>query len=164
MVKNIMVWQKKLLQEKFWQEKTLDEMNEEEWEALCDGCGRCCLVKLEDEDSGEILKSDIHCKLFDCETAKCLKYENRQEYVSDCVRLTPKNIKELNWIPDSCAYRRIAEGRGLSWWHPLVCGESETIKEVGVSVIGRTICESEIKPDEFVNHIAYWPDFEPEEK
>lgn len=147
----------------FWEDKPLVEMNPEEWEALCDGCGRCCLLKLEDEDTGEIMTSDVHCRLLDGETCKCTDYPNRKEKVPDCIKLTPDNVTTINWIPKSCAYRRLAEGRGLAWWHPLVCGDTKTIVDVGISVKGRTVDEKSVPEGEWETHIADWPDWEPKD-
>ena len=148
----------------FWEEKKLNEMSFEEFEALCDNCGRCCLVKLEDEDSGEILISDVHCKLFDADICRCADYENRQEIVPDCVKLTPNNIKSINWIPYSCAYRTLAENRALAAWHPLVSGNPETVEKAGMSVKGLTVCETKIKPNEWVEHITQWQNWYAKEK
>ena len=119
----------------FWDEKTLEQMSEEEWEALCDGCGRCCLMKLEDEDTGEIYTSDVHCQLLDGQTCKCTDYPNRQARVPDCIKLTPENVRTISWIPKTCAYRRLAEGRGLAGWHPLIAGDPETVGAAGVSAV-----------------------------
>jgi uncharacterized cysteine cluster protein YcgN (CxxCxxCC family) len=145
----------------FWEEKTLEEMTPAEWEALCDGCGRCCLIKLEDEDTGVIITSDVRCKLLDGESCRCTDYPNRQRKVPDCVKLTPENVTELAWIPTTCAYRRLAEGRGLAWWHPLVSGDPDTVAAVGVSARGRTFSENDIKPGEWENHAVDWPEYEP---
>ena len=147
----------------FWEEKTLAEMSAEEWEALCDGCGRCCLMKLEDEDSGEILNSDVHCRLLDPDSCRCTDYPNRQAKVPDCIKLTPQNVTTISWIPKSCAYRRLAEGRGLAWWHPLLSGDPETVVAVGVSVRGRTMNETDVKDGEWESHVAEWPEWEPPE-
>ncbi|GHA29429.1 UPF0260 protein [Devosia pacifica] len=145
----------------FWEEKSLNEMTDSEWEALCDGCGRCCLIKLEDEDSGEIITSDVHCRLLDGDQCTCSDYPNRQQKVPDCIKLTPQNILEIKWIPRTCAYRRLAEGRGLPWWHPLLTGTMQTVEDVGVSVRGKTFNETEVAPDEWERHAVDWPDYEP---
>lgn len=146
----------------FWEDKSLAEMSATEWEALCDGCGRCCLLKLEDEDTGEIMTSDVHCRLLDPEKCRCTDYPNRKAKVPDCIKLTPENILQINWIPPTCAYRRLAEGKGLAWWHPLISGDPETIVAVGVSVRGRTVNEDAVQPGEWEDHIVDWPDFDPE--
>ena len=148
----------------FWEDKSLAEMSAAEWEALCDGCGRCCLMKLEDEDTGEIYNSDVRCRLLNGDTCKCSDYKNRQAKVKDCIKLTPENVTEISWIPKSCAYRRIAEGRGLAWWHPLVSGDPETVVTAGVSVRGRTVAEGEVVPGTWEEHVAEWPAYEPAEK
>ena len=145
----------------FWEDKALRDMTAEEWEALCDGCGRCCLMKLEDEDTGQIYTSDVHCRLLDGESCRCTDYEHRHDRVPDCIRLTPDNIGTLHWIPRSCAYRRLAEGRGLAWWHPLVSGDPETVVAAGISVRGRTLSESKVAQGEWENHLAEWPNEEP---
>ena len=148
----------------FWEDKSLDEMSPAEWEALCDGCGRCCLVKLEDEESGEIITSDVRCRLLDGDTCRCKDYPDRQRQVPDCIKLTPQNVVTTSWIPATCAYRRLAEGRGLAWWHPLITGEMQTIEDVGVSVRGRTVSETEVKPGDWENHAVDWPEYEPPEE
>lgn len=145
----------------FWEEKSLAEMTPAEWEALCDGCGRCCLLKLEDEETGQIITSDVRCRLLDGDTCRCTDYAHRQQRVPDCIRLTPDNILGIAWIPTSCAYRRLAEGRGLAWWHPLVSGDPETVVMAGVSVRGRTVSEDEVKPGEWEDHAVDWPEWEP---
>lgn len=147
----------------FWDEKTLDEMTPEEWEALCDGCGRCCLIKLEDEDTGDIMTSDVHCRLLDAHTCQCSDYPDRKAKVPDCIKLSLQNVTKIKWIPATCAYRRLAEGKGLAWWHPLVSGDPETVVTVGVSVRGRTVAEQDVEPNDWVNHAVDWPDWEPED-
>ena len=127
--------------EPFWQRKRLSEMTKAEWEALCDGCGKCCLNKLEDIDSGKILPTNVACRLLDTGTCRCLNYEYRKRIVHDCVVLTPENIETIPWMPGSCAYRLIAEGKPLAWWHPLVSGDPETVHQAGISVRGRAISE-----------------------
>lgn len=123
----------------FWKSKTLEEMTSEEWESLCDGCGRCCLVKLEDEDTGAYYATDLYCRLFNPETCRCSHYQGRQEHVSDCVNLTPHEARTLKWLPPTCAYRLLAEGKPLENWHPLISGRAETVIEAGVSVKGGSL-------------------------
>ena len=147
----------------FWDDKSLAEMSQTEWEALCDGCGRCCLIKLEDEDSGEVFTSDVRCRLLDDASCRCNDYENRQAKVPDCIRLTPDNVTKLAWIPNSCAYRRLAEGRGLAWWHPLVSGDPTSVVAAGVSVKGRTVNENDVTPGDWEKHAVDWPDWQPED-
>ena len=132
----------------FWQTKRLEQMTREEWESLCDGCGLCCLVRFEDEDTGEIIPTRVHCRLFDAERCTCSDYANRRDQVPDCIKLTPWNIEALEWMPKSCAYRRIHEGRPLAAWHPLVSGDPESVHEAGVSVRGQTVSELALKEPE----------------
>ena len=145
----------------FWEDKRLDEMSHEEWEALCDGCGRCCLIKLEDEDTGEIMTSDVRCRLLDGTTCRCTDYPNRKRKVSDCIKLDLDNVRAISWIPTTCAYRRLAEGKGLAWWHPLVSGDPQSVIDAGISVSGRTVDEDDVPADEWEDHIATWPDWDP---
>lgn len=132
----------------FWETKRLDQMTRAEWESLCDGCGLCCLVRFEDEDTGEVIPTRVHCKLFDPVRCTCTDYANRREHVPDCIKLTPWNIEALGWMPKSCAYRRIHEGRPLASWHPLVSGSAETVHQAGVSVRGQTVSETALKEPE----------------
>lgn len=131
-------------------------MTRQEWESLCDGCGRCCLLKLEDVDSGQIDFTNVACRLLDLGTCRCTRYAERKRFVSDCVVLTPGNIEQISWMPATCAYRLIAEGRDLYWWHPLVSGSTETVHSAGVSVRGRAI--SEKRAGDLEDHIVEWPD------
>ncbi len=142
----------------FWTTKTLDEMSASEWESLCDGCGRCCLVKLEDEDTGRIHATDIGCELFDCQTCRCSDYKNRATRIPDCVTLTPQEVRSLKWLPPTCAYRLVESGKGLMWWHPLVSGTTDTVVEAGVSVLGKVAgLEDSISPDQMQDHLVAWP-------
>jgi uncharacterized cysteine cluster protein YcgN (CxxCxxCC family) len=142
----------------FWRSKTLEEMTEAEWESLCDGCGRCCLVKLEDEDTGRIHATDIGCRLFDAATCRCHDYANRSKTVPDCVTLTPEAVRTLSWLPPTCAYRLLGEGKDLPWWHPLVSGDPQTVVAAGVSVRGKVHAnEDEVAEEEIVERIVTWP-------
>lgn len=142
----------------FWRRKTLEEMTPGEWESLCDGCGRCCLVKLEDEDSGEILFTDVGCTLLDGTSCRCRNYPQRQSIVPDCVRLTPDVVRTLTWLPPTCAYRLVREGSDLYWWHPLVSGDPETVHAAGVSVRGRlSASENDVSLEDIVDYIVTWP-------
>jgi uncharacterized cysteine cluster protein YcgN (CxxCxxCC family) len=139
----------------FWETKRLDEMTVAEWESLCDGCGRCCLVRFEDEDTGEVTPTRVSCKLFDADTCRCSNYAQRKRHVPACIKLTPWNIEALTWMPPSCAYRRIYEGRALAWWHPLVSGDPETVHQAGVSIRGQTVSESALAdPDDAMDFPA----------
>jgi uncharacterized cysteine cluster protein YcgN (CxxCxxCC family) len=142
----------------FWKTKALEEMTGSEWESLCDGCGRCCLEKLEDEDTGKIYFTQISCRLLDANLCACKDYPNRHSKVPDCVRLTPQNVRTLNWLPPSCAYRLVAEGKDLHWWHPLISGDPDTVHQAGVSVRGRVAgSESDIAQEDWEDHIVKWP-------
>jgi hypothetical protein len=146
----------------FWKQKTLEALTPAEWESLCDGCGRCCLVKLEDEDNGEIHFTDIGCKLFDSQSCRCNDYAHRRRKVHDCIRLTPETVRGLSWLPPSCAYRLIAEGRDLAWWHPLVSGSPTSVHEAGVSAQGRVAAlETQIELADYPDYIVAWPGKEP---
>lgn len=138
----------------YWERKRLEELSGPEWEALCDGCGRCCVHKLEDDD-GQFHYTAVACRLLDHATASCGDYENRQSRVPDCLTLTPERVTRFDWLPQSCAYRRIAEGRGLAWWHPLVSGDPETVKMAGVSVANRVLSETALESvDDLESYLA----------
>ena len=142
----------------FWQRKSLEEMTDSEWESLCDGCGRCCLNKLEEEGTDRTFYTDVGCRLLDGQTCQCSDYTHRLEKVDDCVRLTPETLKTITWLPPSCAYVLLSEGKDLYWWHPLVSGDPETVHAAGVSVRGR-VRDSEVNvPDaDLEDYIVNWP-------
>jgi len=137
----------------FWKVKSLSEMSATEWESLCDGCGRCCLVKLEDEDTGDYYYTDVACHLFDNGSCRCSDYANRSKRVPDCVKLDPDNVGELGWLPRTCAYRLLSEGKSLAWWHPLVSGTAETVVAAGISMRGKTISEKDVPEAELEDRI-----------
>ncbi|ORE98663.1 YcgN family cysteine cluster protein [Aurantimonas sp. 22II-16-19i] len=141
----------------YWRAKSLEELTGEEWERLCDGCGRCCLNKLEDWDTGEIAWTNVACRLLDGERCRCGQYETRHEVVPDCVGLTPEAVRSLTWLPPSCAYRLVGEGRDLYWWHHLVSGDRETVHQAGVSVRGRTVSEEGLALEDYEDHLVEWP-------
>lgn len=141
----------------FWRTKTLEQMSREEWESLCDGCARCCLLKLEDIDTGEIAATDIHCRLLDPGSCRCRDYERRSDEVPDCLVLDPAAVRTLSWLPPTCAYRLVAEGRDLYWWHPLVSGDPETVHAAGISVRGRVVPEETVSEDDLEDHVVDWP-------
>ena len=148
----------------FWRVKSLEEMDLREWESLCDGCGRCCLVKLEEEDTGRVHYTDVACALFDAGSCRCRDYANRQAKVSDCVRLTPAEVRRLTWLPPTCAYRLVREGRDLPGWHPLVSGDPDSVRKAGVSVHGRvSVSEDELDDTELPDRIVRWPEKVPKQ-
>lgn len=142
----------------FWRVKALDEMNGAEWESLCDGCGRCCLNKLEDSDTGEIAWTDVACRLLDGGSCRCKDYAGRQREVPDCIPLTPETVRTLTWLPPTCGYRLVAEGRDLYWWHPLVSGEADSVHQAGISVRGRTVSEELWPLETFEDRLVTWPE------
>jgi uncharacterized cysteine cluster protein YcgN (CxxCxxCC family) len=144
---------------KFWKTKRLEDMTAKEWESLCDGCGRCCLHKLRDDATQVLSFTNVACRLLDLDSCRCSKYERRQRFVPDCVSLTPATVREIDWLPPSCAYRRVAEGKDLAWWHPLVSGDPDTVHTAGISARGRAVNERKAGPLE--HHIVVWPGREP---
>jgi uncharacterized cysteine cluster protein YcgN (CxxCxxCC family) len=127
---------------KFW-ERPIEQLSRSEWESLCDGCGKCCLHKLEDADTGVVMATNVACKLLDRHSCRCSSYRTRRAFVPDCYRLTPNNIERLHWLPSTCAYRLRAAGEQLPEWHYLVCGDREAVHRAGMSVRGWTIGEAE---------------------
>ncbi|WP_157215060.1 YcgN family cysteine cluster protein [Flavisphingomonas formosensis] len=140
------------LSPRFWETKSLDAMNRTEWEALCDGCGKCCLHKLEDEETGDLYPTNIACRLLDRRTGRCSDYKHRHAYVPECVRLTPAKLRQLDWLPSTCAYRLLADGESLPDWHPLISGDPESVHRAGESVRGWTISEDDA--GDFENHLV----------
>ncbi len=142
------------LRPRFWETVPLKKMTAPEWEALCDGCGKCCLNKLEDADTGEVWFTRIACRLFDNATCRCANYEIRKSIVPECVVLTPDTLDDIAyWMPKSCAYRRLNEGRGLAAWHPLISGDPETVHRLTGSIRGRTLGEFEIPEEDWEDYI-----------
>jgi uncharacterized protein len=139
----------------FWKTKRLEEMTRDEWESLCDGCGRCCLHKLRDEDTEALSFTNVACRLLDLQSCRCSDYSRRQRRVPDCVSLTPRSLQSIDWLPPSCAYRRLRDGLDLEWWHPLVSGDPDTVHQAGVSVRGRAV--SERRAGALENHVVDWP-------
>jgi len=139
----------------FWKRKRLEEMTRAEWESLCDGCGRCCLHKLRDEATGDLAFTNVACRLLDLNTCRCRDYARRRSMVPDCVQLTRDALGQIDWLPPSCAYRRLDEGRDLAWWHPLVSGDPETVHQAGISVRGRAVSERTAGPLD--HHVVDWP-------
>lgn len=139
----------------FWEEKPLAKMNQQEWESLCDGCGKCCLHKLEDEDTGEIHHTDVACRFLDPETIQCGKYLTRQRYVGNCVVMSADLLHKLPWMPSTCAYRLLYEGKPLADWHPLISGDPKSVVAAGQSIKGRSVDER--VAGDFEDHLVDWP-------
>lgn len=147
----------KPLEPGYWRKKTLTELNEREWEALCDRCSKCCVISIEDSDTGQLFLTDVSCKLFDTKTCGCSDYANRKQYVPDCVKLTPKNVPKLDWLPRTCAYRLVSEGKDLAWWHPLISGDPNTVHVSKASVRNKTRPEGRLKMAGLIKRITRWP-------
>lgn len=143
-----------MLDHEFWRHKSLGEMNRDEWEALCDGCAKCCLHRLEDDATREIYFTNVHCRLLDIASGRCGDYRNRSTRVPDCVTLTPGNLGDPYWLPSTCAYRLLAEDKELPPWHPLVSGDAGSVLRSGNTITGRCVCEDDA--DELEHHIITW--------
>lgn len=141
----------------FWRTKRLDEMTDAEWESLCDGCARCCLNKLEDFDTGRVVYTDVACLLLDDASCRCRNYDNRSTIVPECIRLTVADVETLAWLPPTCAYRLVREGRDLYDWHPLVSGDPESVHRAGVSVRGKTVAEADWPLARWEERVVSWP-------
>ena len=146
------------LAHRFWEKKPMAKLSKREWEALCDGCGKCCLNKIEDEETGRVYLTRVACRLFDDATCKCGQYEIRHQFVPECIVLRPDNIDEhAYWMPRTCAYRLVWQGKPLPNWHPLVSGDPETVHDAGVSMRGRTVAEFEVDEDDWEDHLIEEP-------
>lgn len=146
------------LRPRFWETVPLERMTRAEWEALCDGCGKCCMNKLEDEDTGEVALTNVACRLFDDTTCRCSQYDIRHQFVPECIVLKPQNMdRNLYWMPETCAYKLLWQGRSLYPWHPLISGDPDTVHRAGVSMQGRTVPEFEIDDDDWEDHIIEEP-------
>ena len=138
----------------FYESKSLAEMSTEEWESLCDGCGKCCVVLLQDADTDRVWRTDVGCKLLNLKTVRCSDYADRHAKVPGCVKLSPDNVGNLSWMPDTCAYRLLDEGKPLFDWHPLKSGDPDSVVRAGVSVRGRLVSERDVDPDDLEDHIV----------
>ncbi|NND90801.1 MAG: YcgN family cysteine cluster protein [Granulosicoccus sp.] len=140
----------------FWETLSLDEMSDEQWESLCDGCGRCCLQKLEDEDTGEVWFTRVSCRQLDRRTCRCRDYARRFTEVPDCLSVRPLTEEKSGWLPDTCAYRKLYRGEPLDWWHPLVSGRRESVMEAGISVAGSCVSETGIPVSKYFHYLVHW--------
>ncbi len=145
-----------MLEPEFWKKKTLSELSREEWEALCDGCARCCLYKLEDEDTGEIYYTNVICKLVDSFRCRCTDYANRARLMPTCLVLDADLVTQLKWMPITCAYRLLAEGKDLEPWHPLVSGQPDSVHRAGISVRYRVVEERDADMDALEDYVVDW--------
>lgn len=143
-------------QDEFWKHTALTDMTSDQWEALCDGCGKCCVLKLEDADTGDIYYTDVGCTLLDCDSSRCSDYANRKSQVPDCVVLRPDNLDALHWMPSTCAYRLLNDGADLPAWHPLITGDPDSPRHAGHSVAGRIVPEASVAEDDMPDHIVEW--------
>jgi uncharacterized cysteine cluster protein YcgN (CxxCxxCC family) len=140
----------------FWKRKKMEEMTREEWESLCDGCARCCLYKLEYEDTGEIYYTNVVCRLLDTYRCRCTAYMERAKLMPTCLVLDADRVRQLRWMPKTCAYRLLAEGKDLQWWHPLVSGDPNSVHAAGISVRWRTLAEKDVDMDNLEDYIVDW--------
>lgn len=140
----------------WWHDLALDELTPAQWESLCDGCARCCLHKLEDEETGEVFYTGIRCRYLDEQTCRCTDYANRSVLVPNCIRLQPEQLGDFDWLPLTCAYRLRSHGKPLPEWHPLVSGEAESVHRAGISIRGRAISDEYVHPDGYEEHIVQW--------
>lgn len=141
--------------EPFWKQKTLFQMTPDEWESLCDGCGLCCLQKLEDDEDGGIYYTRVACKLLDLNTCKCTNYVKRKDFVPDCIQLTPEQTADFHWLPNTCAYRLVAEGKDLPLWHHLVCDDIDAVHAERISQSGRMLSELDVDEHDWEQHLIF---------
>lgn len=140
----------------WWNTLSLAELTTRQWESLCDGCAKCCLHKLEDEDTGEVFYTRVRCRYLDEQNCRCSDYANRSVLMPNCIKLHPGELDELHWLPSTCAYRLRAEGKPLPGWHPLVSGNTESVHEAGISIRGRAVSDEYVHPDGYDEHIVHW--------
>lgn len=140
----------------FWEQKSLEELTHEEWELLCDGCAKCCLCKVEDKGTRKIYYTNVVCKLLNLRTCRCLSYENRNRFVPDCAALTPENVRQFHWLPETCPYRRLALGKDLFRWHYLISGDADLVHKLGISVKNKVISEGQIHSHQLAEHVVEW--------
>ena len=145
-----------MMSERFWETKSLAELDESEWEALCDGCAQCCRLRFRDTESDRIATTTLVCGLLNLPTRRCSKYPQRHELVKDCIELNAANVRELTWLPETCGYRRVAEQRPLEQWHPLISGTNESVLKAGVSVTGQVVSANDVHPEDIERHILKW--------
>jgi uncharacterized cysteine cluster protein YcgN (CxxCxxCC family) len=142
----------------FWRTKSFEEMSHEEWESICDGCAKCCLIKFRETGTGGVRYTNVACKLLDLSTCRCKDYEHRLSKVPECIQLTPEFARQVDWLPKTCAYRLIAEGKELPWWHPLRSGDPSSTLKSGSSVFGKVISEDEVDDNDLEDMIVDWFD------
>ena len=140
----------------FWQAKKLTEMTHEEFEAICDGCGKCCLHKLEDEDTGDVYYTKVACKLLNHESCRCMSYQDRQQQVPGCVVMSPATVKDVWWLPDTCAYKLLDQGLPLFDWHPLISGDPDSVHKAGMSVSGLVVHEDSVNEEDLEDYVVRW--------
>ena len=141
--------------EPFWRRKTLAQLDQDEWESLCDGCGLCCLQKLEDEDDGSVYYTRIACKLLDRQTCRCSNYPQRRDFVPDCIQLSPAQADEIRWLQPTCAYRLVSKGVNLPHWHHLICGDPQAVHNAGISQSGRMLSEDSVAEEDWEEHLIF---------
>lgn len=144
------------LRSRFWERYSLEQLNATEWEALCDGCGLCCLVKLMDDDTEQVVYTKLACKLLDTQTGHCSDYANRKAFVPDCLQLDAESVKGIDWLPSTCGYMRMRDGKPLADWHPLISGTHDTVLQSGKSVAGRCMSEEGVAEEDWEDYLVKW--------